>query len=72
MESKNKFSKRLKELRKEKKLTQTELSIKLNYKIAQSSIALWESNKRVPNLDAVIILAQFFGVSLDYIAGLED
>jgi len=68
----NKFSKRLKELRLEKNLTQRELVIKLKNKVAQSAIAMWENGKRVPNLDAVIILAQFFGVSLDYIAGLED
>ena len=68
----NKFGERLKELREEKKLSQRELVIKLNCQITQSAIAMWENHKRVPNLDAVIILAQFFGVSLDYIAGLED
>ena len=66
------FGERLKELRLEKNLTQRELVIKLNGKITQPAITLWETGKRVPNLDAVIILAQFFGVSLDYIAGLED
>ena len=66
------FSKRLKELRSEKDLTQQQLSINLNNKIAQSAIALWENGKRVPNLDAVILLAQYFNVSLDYIAGLTD
>ena len=66
------FGQRLKELRLEKNLTQRELVIKLNNKITQPSIALWESNKRVPNLDAVIILAQFFNVSLDYLAGIVD
>ena len=66
------FSKRLKELRKENKLSQQELSIKLNCKITQSAIALWENDERVPNLDAVILLAKFFNVSLDYLAGLVD
>lgn len=66
------FGERLKELRLEQNLTQRELVIKLKGKITQPAIALWETGKRVPNLDAVIILAQFFGVSLDYIAGLED
>ena len=72
MEIKNKFSERLKSLRKERSLTQQELSIKLNCNIAQSSIALWEANKRVPNLDVVILLARFFEVSLDYLAGEVD
>lgn len=69
---KNNFSERLKELRLEKGLSQTQLSKQLNGKITPSTIGLWERNKRVPNLDAVIILAEYFCVSLDYIAGLED
>ena len=66
------FSKRLKELRIEKGLSQKELEKALDGKITATAIGLWELNKRVPNLDAVIILAQYFCVSLDYIAGLED
>ena len=67
-----KFSERLKELREEKGLTQTQLAIELKAKITKSAISLWELNKRIPNLEAASILAQFFGVSLDYIAGLVD
>ena len=67
-----KFAERLKELRLENDLSQVELAKKLENKITHSAIAMWETNKRVPNLEAVIILAQFFDVSLDYIAGLED
>lgn len=69
---KSSFSKRLKELRIEKGLSQVQLSKNLDNKIVPSAIGLWERNKRVPNLDAVIMLAQYFCVSLDYIAGLED
>lgn len=69
---KNNFSKRLKELRLEKNLSQRQLSKNLNCEITPTAIGLWERNKRIPNLDAVIILAQYFCVSLDYIAGLED
>lgn len=68
----NKFAERLKELRIENNLSQKELSKKLNNKITQSAIGLWELNKRVPNLDAVILVAGFFGVSLDYMAGIVD
>ena len=66
------FSERLKELRQEKNLSQKELSDLLNGEITQSAIGLWEQGKRIPNLEAVILLAEFFNVSLDYIAGLED
>ena len=68
----SKFSKRLKELRKANNLSQQELCIKLNFQITQPAIARWENDERIPNLDAVIILAQFFNVSLDYLAGLTD
>ena len=66
----NKFSERLKELRTDKGLSQKQLANKVN--LSDVAICLWEQNKRVPNLDAVIALADFFDVSLDYIAGRED
>lgn len=68
----NRFAERLKELRIEAGLTQEQLSKALNRAITPSAIGLWELKKRTPNLDAVIILAEYFGVSLDYIAGSED
>ena len=64
------FAQRLKELRKEKNLSQDLLAKQVG--LTHTAIGLWEQNKRVPNLDAVIKLANFFKVSLDYIAGLED
>ena len=66
------FSERLKELRIEKKLTHIGLSKELDGKISASAIGMWETNKRVPNLDAVIILAKYFNVSIDYLAGVVD
>ena len=66
----NKFSERLKELRKEANLSQDELAKAVG--LTHTAIGLWEQNKRTPNLDAVIKLAEYFSVSLDYLAGLED
>lgn len=66
------FAKRLRELRVEKNLSQRELVIKLNNKIPQPSIAMWELNQREPSFESVVILAKFFNVSLDYLAGLTD
>lgn len=66
----NNFSVRLKELRKEARLSQDELAKAVG--LTHTAIGLWEQNKRVPNLDAVISLAKFFKVTLDYLAGLED
>ena len=64
------FSERLKELRLEKSLTQIQLADEVG--LSDAAIGLWENKKRIPNLDAVIALAKYFKVSLDYIAGLED
>lgn len=64
------FADRLKELRHGKGLTQRALSRETG--IPQSSIALWENGSRVPAATAVVVLVKFFGVSSDYLLGLED
>ena len=66
----NKFAERLKELRLEKGLTQRELSKQTG--LCRSAIAFWELCERVPSAEAIIILAKYFGVSADYLLGLED
>ena len=68
----NKFAERLKELRLEAGFTQEQLSKAVNGQLTASAIGLWELNKRVPNIESAMILAEYFGVSLDYLAGLED
>ncbi|MBQ7923953.1 MAG: helix-turn-helix transcriptional regulator [Clostridia bacterium] len=40
--------------------------------ISQSAIAKWELDKTEPTASAIIILAQFFGESCDYLLGLTD
>lgn len=67
-----KFAERLKELRLESGLTQKQLAVELKGRIDQSSIARWECGVRIPLLDAAMILAEYFGVSLDYLSGLEN
>ena len=67
---KSSFAERLKELRAEKGLSQEQLARQVGF--THTAIGLWELNKRVPNLDAVIKLAKFFDVSVGYIAGVED
>ena len=68
----NIFGERLKELREEKKLSQAGLSLELGLKISSSAISFYEIGKREPSLSAAIEFAKYFGVSLDYLAGLED
>ena len=65
-----KFGERLRELRLENNLSQDELAKAVG--LTHTAIGLWEQNKRVANIDAVIAIAKFFGVSVDYIVGLED
>ena len=64
------FSERLKELRISKKLTQVQLAKATH--LSQAGIALWENGVRMPNAQVVIILADFFNVSTDYLLGRTD
>ena len=64
------FAERLKELRTEKKLSQRALAEQT--KISASAIKQWENESRVPNAEAIVTLAKYFGVSSDYLLGLED
>ncbi len=64
------FAERLKELRIAKKLSQRGLAAQTQ--ISPSAIKQWENESRVPNAEAVVTLAKFFGVSADYLLGLED
>ena len=64
------FKERLKELRLESGLTQIKLSKQTG--ISQAGIAKWETGDRTPNMEYIIVLAKFFGVSADYLLGLED
>lgn len=69
-EVKNKLSTRIRELREEKGLLQSQLATQLNF--TQTTISKWELGDREPNADTIILLAQFFGVTTDYLLGIED
>ena len=55
----------LKLLRKKRGLTQIALQMQIG--IDQSLLSQFESGKRIPPTDTLIILADFYGVSIDYI-----
>lgn len=61
---------RLKELREEKKLTQKEVSDAIGG--TQSNLAKWEKEKIQPAADMIVKLADFFGVTADYLLGRTD
>lgn len=61
------FNERLKELRNEKGLTQTEISNILNVK--QNTYCYWELGKSEPDIETLKKLSEFFRVSMDYLTG---
>lgn len=61
---------RLKELRKEKKLTQKELADKIN--VSKITVLRWENGERQIKPDKAQQLADFFGVSVGYLLGYVD
>lgn len=61
---------RIRQLRIEKDLTQTELCN--IFHIAKSTLSQYENNIRTPNDEIKIKLAEFFNVSLDYLLGKTD
>lgn len=60
----------LKQLRKERSLTQAELAKTLE--LDKSSIAKYESADVTPSPDILIKLADIFGVTVDYLLGRVD
>lgn len=61
---------RLKELRLERGLTQHKLADLMN--INSVTYLHYEKNQREPPLALLVSFAQFFGVTVDYLLGLED
>lgn len=61
---------RFKELRKSKNITQLKLALDLN--MNQNTISRYENGERQPSLSDLIKIADYFGVSIDYILGRTD
>lgn len=70
------FSTRLRELRKNNGMTQqdlaTALKTKYNINVTRTTICKWETNYQEPMMYNVVCLADFFGVSVDYLMGASD
>lgn len=64
------FAERLKELREEKNMSLKELGKEIG--VSDSAVSRWENEIRVPNIEVLVIIAEYFGVSTDYLVGLED
>ena len=61
---------RLRELRKARNLSQAALAMRLN--TYQNSISRYERGIRDPGIDELIMFADFFNVSIDYLVGRTD
>lgn len=64
------FSERLRELRQNKGLSQSQLADALN--ISKSAISMYELGKREPDLETLEGIADFFNVDINYLIGKED
>lgn len=62
--------KNLKELREKKGLSQLQLAMKLG--LNQNTISRYESGQREADYQTLIMLADFFDVSIDYLIGRTD
>ena len=61
---------RLKQLRKQRKISQLKLSLDLN--MNQNTISRYENLKREADYKTLIKIADYFNVSLDYLLGRTD
>lgn len=66
----NIISIRIKEIRKENHLSQSEFGKLLS--VSQDNVSLWEVGKSFPSIQHVILIAKTFNVSSDYILGISD
>ena len=64
------FAKRLKILREHAKINQSELARSLD--VTQGTIGNWETGKRIPDSDTLKVIANYFGVSIDYLLGNDN
>lgn len=66
----NKIGKTIRELRREMDCTQDTLADILG--VTQDSISLWEHDKRIPDTQYIVAMANFFDVTTDFLLGISD
>ena len=65
-----KFAERLRELRREKKVTQSKMADFLGIKLR--SYQNYEGGSRPPDYEGLVALADYFDVTTDYLLGRSD
>ena len=66
----NKFKDVLKEIRLEKNVSQVKLAESIG--VSKGIVSMWETGQREPTLSSLVSLADYFGVSIDYLVGREQ
>ena len=64
------FAKRLLELRTEKGLSQATLAKQLQ--VSYAVVCYWETNRSEPTAPNIVKIADFFGVTTDYLLGRTE
>lgn len=64
------FSQRLKQLRKEKHLTQAQVAERIG--VTASMVSSYETDIRLPSYEVLVKIATLFGVTVDYLLCRED
>jgi transcriptional regulator with XRE-family HTH domain len=59
------FAVRLRELRTKNRYSQEQLAEKLM--VSRQAISKWETGESLPDIDKVMLISDFFGVSMDYL-----
>ena len=66
----NIFGKNLKQLREDAGVGQVMLAKHLG--VSKGIISMWENGLREPTMSSLILIANFFNVSIDYLVGREE
>lgn len=64
------FGERLREIRNEKHLKQTDIAEMLN--VSGNTVHCWETDKQEPSMATLLKLSEILEVSLDYLFGKTD
>lgn len=64
------FSLRVGDLRRAKNLSQVELARALG--VSKQSVSNWENDNIQPSIDMLVRIAEYFGVTTDYLLGRDE
>ena len=64
------INERIRSLRISKKLTQRDVALYTG--VTEMSVRCWESGSKNPSMQAIILLSKLYGVSADFLLGVEE